>query len=204
MRNAATLAFCLFLCATALGQSKPQKLQADAYGRTIISLAPLRAWQPFRPGIGLHYERILDERFKVSFYLPIAGSLRKVTLKDKHTSTFSEHLRPVGYFYPGFKFYPAGSNREVSYSLGLSLAIGFDYSAKPEKVYHPSGSSTSWVQEHSNRAGFIINNGLNIQSGRSFYFGTELGVGLSFSNSATYESNVMPLLQLNVKGGYRF
>lgn len=97
---------------TVFGQEK----EMAVYGKNILAVATLQMIQPFRAGLGLHYERIADERGKISFYLPFAFFLHEVGLRNNKTGALKTGNRLITYFYfyPGFKFYPAGSGHKYT------------------------------------------------------------------------------------------
>lgn len=202
MRIYFLFAFCLLNCIQARGQSAATP--AGSFGKNIIAIAPLQAKQPFVAGIGLHYERMLGKQYKSSFYLPVAFSFYDYSAYNLQTGKRDSKKQPVLYLYPGFKFYPAGNNRDVSYSIGPSLVIGIDYHAYHTKIFAPHGSQGIITDEKSTRLGIMLNNGLNVQATPAFYLGWELGIGFSFFNTAPHGIPALPLYQLNFKGGYRF
>jgi hypothetical protein len=178
-------------------------------GRNILAIAPLQMSNESAAGVGLHYERTLDKNGIFSLYLPIALAFfddqpssytSSVALPEKKSRVFT-------YVYPGLKIYPAGQGHRLSYSVGPSFGLGFGSKYNLTRTMDTSGSV---IQEYKDerifKAGFIINNGLNIQPTKSFYLGLELGIGVFYSNN---ESNDLyatqePMVQFNFKMGYRF
>lgn len=197
-----------FIAAFLLTQTEPVSAQkpADkpAYGKNIIAIAPLQMIQIVRAGLGLHYERQMDERGKFSFYLPVAFFLNEVGIRNNKTGVVNKGNRLVTYLYPGFKFYPAGSGHQFTYSMGGSLAIGLDYADADEMISPIRGPIDSWNHVSNTMAGFMFQNGLNIQATPKFYMGLELGLGLTFLASGSWQGNVLPIYQLNYKFGYRY
>jgi hypothetical protein len=56
------------------------------------------------------------------------------------------------------------------------------------------------------KAGFLINNGLNIQPTKALYIGLELGFGIYYFNNESddFSAGDEPMVQFNFKMGYRF
>jgi hypothetical protein len=160
--------------------------------RNIISVAPYQKTELPGVSFGIQYEHFLDKN--VSLYLPVAFCF----LKDKD----NPHLTgQYAYAYPGVKFYPWSSQHLFSYSFGPSLALGYG-----DEFHYPNNErEPTWVSRSEGvQLGVMINNGLNIRPGR-FYFGAELGFGMSFCNATTpVFGNSGLLLQFQFKAGYCF
>jgi hypothetical protein len=200
--------------------------QSIVYGRAIISIAYLQATEKcssagrnIYPGIGLHFEYMLTKKENISLYFPMTLSFCSLTDENDAYPGNKIHTHTFFYMYPGFKFYPTGSNRKVSYSIGPSIALGFGrkynvYNAPDDPApatpyaYPPTTSSPVF------KTGLIINNGLNMMPTSHLYMGMELGLGLTFysnDNINNFEigprgSNNAgaPIVQFNLKAGYRF
>jgi hypothetical protein len=183
-----------------------------AYGRNIIAIAGLQMTMESVAGVGVHYERILDKGGIISLYVPVAFSF----YRDQATSFNSSMYPQTNYeanrvftsVYPGLKFYPGGSGRRVSYSVGPSFALGFGTVYKEEQTYNSTrGTYTQRVTENSAfRAGFLVNNGINLQPTPHLYVGTEFGIGINYYDNSRQDYNVgdEPIIQFNFKVGYRF
>ena len=181
----------------------------EKYGKNIISLAPIQMANEGPAGIGLHYERVLDKRSMLSFYLPIAVIIHRNN-DYYYNGTYNNNDRNTTftYFYPGIKVYPTGSNRRVSYAAGISAALGFG-SRYVQDVNFPS---PSYSQHSVFRAGMLVNNSLNVQPTKHIYLGVELGLGFTYiddmegDDNNNYYNNYgdVPMVQFNFKIGYRF
>lgn len=187
----------------------PRKMNA-AYGRNILAVAPIQMSLESVAGVGIHYEHILDKGGIVSLYVPIAFAFYQ-DIASSYSPTFPntrlEANRVFTYAYPGIKFYPGGSARRVSYSVGPSIGLGFGTVYKESTYYTPGGNYSRRVSEEGAfRAGFLINNGLNIQPTPHLYIGTEFGVGITYYDNTTEDFAVGDgaILQFNFKIGYRF
>jgi len=189
------------------------------YGKNILSLAFFQATDASvsygpgtYPGIGLHYERMLNRHNTLSFYLPITTSFY-TTYSYINNNTFSnESLHAFLYMYPGFKYYPIGNNRRYSFSMGLSLAAGFG------KKYHANlnDTLTANIYPIENREvlkiGPMANTGIDIMLTSRMYIGAEFGWGVTFydndydedDNTKSYKNHFSDLVQFNTKIGYRF
>ena len=173
------------------------------YGNNILAIAPLQMTNESVAGVGIHYEHILDKPGIFSLYLPVAFSFF-----DDNVSNYNlKATRVFAYLYPGVKIYPGGSSRRVSYSVGPSFGLGFGTKYKETRVLAPGGSVIIRYDEASVfKAGFIINNGINIQPTKRFYIGLELGVGIMYYNNeqTDYIVGDEGIIQFNFKMGYRF
>jgi hypothetical protein len=180
------------------------------YGRNILAIAPVQMTNEGPAGFGIHYEHIADKRGIIGIYLPVA-----VTYFDEEKTAYTpagvfnlKASRVFTYLYPGVKIYPAGSGHRVSYSVGPSLGLGFGDRYKENRYIDPNTHSTTieYTEGSVFKAGFIINNGLNIQPTKSLYVGVELGLGIFYTNNETndFSSSDAPMVQFNFKMGYRF
>lgn len=187
----------------------PRKMN-PAYGRNILAVAPIQMSLTSVAGVGVHYERVIDKGGIVSLYVPVAFSFYQdeaSTFSPTFPNTQLEANRVYAYAYPGIKFYPGGSGRRLSYSVGPSVGLGFGTVYKESTIYVPGGGYTRRVSEEGSfQAGFIINNGLNIQATPHLYVGTEFGVGITYYDNRTEDFVVGDgaMLQFNFKIGYRF
>jgi len=189
------------------------------YGKNILSLAFFQATDASvsygpgaYPGIGLHYERMLNHRSTLSFYLPVTTSFYTTYSYIDNNTYSNQSLHAFFYMYPGFKYYPMGSNRRYSFSMGLSLAAGFG------KKYHANLNDTAVANIYpiENRQvlkiGPMANTGVDIMLTRRLYVGAEFGFGFTFydndydedNNADSYKNHFNDLLQFNAKAGYRF
>jgi hypothetical protein len=193
-------------------------------GKNIFSIAIIQATEQSTgegsgntfPGFGIHYERMLNKKANVSLYIPATLSLY-TGYQDDFTYT-NNATHAFFYTYPGIKFYPTGSNRRFSYSVGPSIAIGFGRKyANSTSVYDSATYTYSYAYQSKSvfKAGLIINNGINIMAAKHLYIGVELGLGFSFySNDYDYNNDFgvqnnsshagEPIVQFNTKIGYRF
>lgn len=183
----------------------PEKANA-AYGKNILSFAPLQMTDVSVAGIGLSYERVVDRNYRFAFYLPVAISFNRNSNYNPYTGKRDKHNNTFVYFYPGLKITPFGSDRVFSYSVGPSLALGFGSRTYSDNVYNPLTGNYEYATrtEDIQRFGFLINNGLNVQITPHFYMGTELGLGIRYFDTSNYYDDFEPMVQFNFKLGYRF
>jgi hypothetical protein len=200
------------------------------YGRTILSLAFLQATGEnstsgggdVYPGFGLQYEYMLTKKKNISFYFPATLSFYTVQNAYNYNNYYSNNDYQVHSFfsmYPGVKFYPMGSNRKFSYSIGPSIAIGFGRKYNNNEVYNYDSTSNNYISTITSRSvfktGLMINNGVSYMLKEHLYLGMELGLGLTvYSNDyrnddlgggqAGQEGGGAPIIQFNMKVGYRF
>jgi hypothetical protein len=159
--------------------------------------------------VGIHYERFLDQSGSFSFYLPVAVAF----YDDEASNPVSSGpplvaSRTFTYLYPGAKFYPGGSGRRASYSVGPSFVLGFGDKYKELRVVDPGTGSIRYVttEESIFKAGFMVNNGVNLQPTPKLYVGMEFGFGILYYNNeeSDYVVGDEPIVQFNFKIGYRF
>jgi hypothetical protein len=176
-------------------------LSNEKYGKNIITFSPIQMANEGAAGLGLQYERVLDRKSMVSLVLPVAFIFMDESYNDRHeTRTFK-------YFYPGVKIYPTGSNRRISYGVGVAGAFGFGNRV----VTNYNGFSED---RNVFKAGLLVNNSLNIQPVKQLYIGLELGLGFTYYNDQNdyyygyngynYSYNDEPLVKFNFSIGYRF
>lgn len=192
----------LLFVALNAGAENQNSRSGQKYGTNIISAAPIQMTNHSPSGIGIQFEHFLDRKGQFALYFPMALSF----YKDNYY-TIGPKSRVYTYFYPGMKIYPAGSHHKVSYSVGPSLAFGFGNQYAMRTLFEPNGHMSSYlVEDNVFRAGFVVNNGLNIQPTPAFYMGLELGLGMLYYSSAeTYGGEFNdPLVQFQFKMGYRF
>lgn len=187
---------------------KTESLEKAGYGKNILSLAPVQMTIEGVSGLGLHYERLLDAHGRFAFYLPVAFSFFKDDYPTHGVGGGTTKNRTSVSFFPGFKFYPMGSGRRVSYSLGASFAISFGEKYRVKNVYDPvTLNYREYISEDKYQiTGVLINNGINFMASKHLYLGVEFGLGLIYGNNKEEDIIVdgTPLAQFNFKMGYRF
>jgi len=113
------------------------------------------------------------------------------------------------FFMPGLKFYPAGSNTNVRYSLGAALFAAFG--SEPMGVFDANSNAPSSVY-HYFMTGLMFSNSINISATPHLYMALDLGTGVPFSDnrhSTNYQSAFLdgllgPFIQFGFKVGYRY
>jgi hypothetical protein len=201
-----------------------------ATGKNIFSLAFIQVTEASTtdnpgdgetyPGFGIHYERMLNKKNTLSFYLPATLSFYSIYNRMTNYDYFDKSTHAFFYAYPGVKYYPRGSNRRCSYSIGASVALGFGrrYYTNEYNTYDSTTYMYSYNYQLQSKsvfkAGLIINNGLNIMASKHVYLGIELGLGFTFYDDDYYHGNnifitdetknTRPIIQFNSKVGYRF
>ncbi|MBS1780513.1 MAG: hypothetical protein JST70_14380 [Bacteroidetes bacterium] len=181
------------------------------YGNNIIAIAPLQVTDA-GVGVGLSYERVLDRRGYVSFYMPMSWSF----INDNSGPYYNnnDYRNNTFYFMPGLKFYPTGCRGKVRYSIGPNIVAGFGrewqnvyYSYNYPPYNYPYNYPGYYVREQNDRftLGVMVNNSLNINPTPHLYLGLELGLGVSYINQLnSYNDDERFLAQFGFKLGYRF
>lgn len=177
-------------------------LSQEKYGKNIVSLAPIQMANESAAGFGLQYERVIDKKNIISLVLPFA-----MVFYDNNNGYNRSDTRAYTYFYPGIKIYPTGSNRRLSYGVGVAAALGFGN----KDIYVGSSQYSSYRTENVFKAGILVNNSINIQPTKNLYMGLELGLGFTYYNEENRYDNYYygtfddgPLVQFSFKIGYRF
>lgn len=185
-------------------------VENEYYGNNVIAFAPLLV-NNGGVGLGLSYERLLDKKGVIAFYLPISASFRSdapsyiVANQNKDIYTY--------FFMPGVKIYPTGGKGTVRYGVGPSLVFAFDQDYQNTLLYDNNGMVIGQDIGYRDRFvfGVMINNSLNINPIEHLYLGLEMGLGLRYYESVEggYSNTGIgpdgePLVQFGFKAGYRF
>jgi len=175
------------------------------YKHNVLAIAPLQFTENGL-GFGLSYERSLDKKGYISFYLPAAltFNLNNGTYYNQSTGANQNiPADPMFYAMPGIKVYPTGCNGLVRYSVGPSVVIGDGQ--KSSATYDPSGNATSYYTQDHLVLGIIVNNTLNINPNPHIFLGLELGFGFTYLNRiGGLNQGTEGLVQGGFKIGYRF
>lgn len=160
-------------------------------------------------GIAASYERILGEKAKFSFYVPLGFSFDNPSTRRDKTSTML-------WAYPGVKYYPTGNNGIGRFAVGPSLVVGAGHDRYGEMAFDEQTQTSRYREVDDNvfLMGFMVNASLNLQPTAKVYMGLELGLGMPYllndgllddnnSNYATFSTGE-PLTQFQIKIGYRY
>jgi hypothetical protein len=179
------------------------------YGKNILSFAPLQMTNESVAGVGIQYERVLDRNGYVSLLLPVAFSFVQDDAYNYQGNWENGHSHVFTYLYPGLKFYPATSSHRVTYSIGPAFGLGFGTRTISRSYYNQNLGGYLYTTEDQDifKAGFMVNNGLNIQITKAFYLGLEGGLGIFYYDNEDEHfefGSDEPMAQLNFKMGFRF
>jgi hypothetical protein len=189
MMNAKTLTALFLLLAVGSFAQNDEDLE---YGQNQITISPLSAYgsdQFGDLGLGLAYERFVNE--KVAIYSPLSIGL-------------SNEMLQAGV---GIKLYPSGHETPVSYSI----APLFLFTTGKEE-YYDYGLYDNIVaprEERIYQLGFLLLNSLNITIDNDIYLGVEGGFGVNYltewdDNRNRYEDGPSLNGVFRVNMGYRF
>ena len=174
------------------------------YPSNVLALAPLQFTENGL-GFSLSYERALDKRGIVAFYLPVMATfdLNNGTYYNYTTGVYQNAPTDMMvYAMPGIKVYPTGSQGFVKYAVGPSLVIASGQ--KSGEVGNYLGTSTEQTQTHF-LLGMVINNSVNFNPSEHVYLGLELGLGFTYLNRVGgLNQDTNGLVQGSFKIGYRF
>lgn len=173
--------------------TKPKK-----YGNNIISVMPMQLVTE-GPGIGLAYERVLDQNGILSFYMPAA-----IAFSDNfNNSPIGSKNYPTFYIMPGLKFYPTGGKGIVRYAVGPNIA--YINGKREDFIYDNMGNITGVGVQNRSALGIMVTNSLNINPTTHIHLGLELGLGFTYFDKVNnVEMGVNGLVQFGFKIGYRF
>lgn len=120
------------------------------------------------------------------------------------------------YVYPGFKIYPNGANKKVSYAAGANVVLGIGSADKVTTQFRVDSSFSGGQIFYSQvpidqrtdavnhlKLGVIITNSLNLRPTQHLYMGIDFGIGYSYLDNwggSNLGTDVM--LQLGAKIGY--
>ncbi len=183
------------------------------YGKNLIALAPIQVTEGV--GLGLSYERILDDNGIVSFHLPVAVAFTNQDYPDAYSSGTGgsyyygsvTNNNPMYTIMPGLRIYPTSAFGVVRYSIGPNFVIGSGKKYIDEYIYDNKGAITDTVIGFKDQLllGIVVTNSLNINPTKHLYLGMDLGLGFTYINKIDGRvRDTSPLVQFAFKIGYRF
>lgn len=198
------------------GKARPPVTKAD-YGMNIISLSPVCINEEGL-GIGIAYERMLDEKGMFTLFLPMSfhfGGFQKSYSDMQPISSLDIYGKDIRIMNlnAGVKFYPSGSREKVKYALGVLLNYqnGYRMDGGPGSVSPFVSSIPPSDKVAIQRAGVLINNSLNLSLTKHCYMALDLGYGITYLNQeelpqSTTLTNIGAdaITQFNFRIGYRF
>jgi hypothetical protein len=195
---AALLSLCIGLSASA--QSDEMEPRRNMLGPNVIAFAPIQFSENGVAGLGLSYERALDEYDVISFYVPAMAVLNTSSSTDAFGNT-NHNSNPMFYLMPGVKIYPTGGFGLAKYAIGPSLVVAGGTGTDTKHIYN-SYNETSYSRF---LLGMMVNQSLNINPTPHLYIGGEFGFGFTYFNKQNGENtNTKGLVQFSFKVGYRF
>ncbi|HTN47074.1 MAG TPA: hypothetical protein VL098_12055 [Flavipsychrobacter sp.] len=197
----------------------------------ILSLSPVHITEE-NIGIGASAELFTDTKGVFSVVLPVSYAFSSPNTSHYYGGSYyypgnypfyrpsdeSSYYNSKGmiYFYPGFKVYPAGANKKVSYAAGANLVIGIGSADKITTKYRIDSSASQGMMYYYQTAvsqdksavsrmkmGVLVSNSLNLRPSNHLYMGIDLGVGYSYMDSwdgSNFGTGAM--VQLGVKFGF--
>lgn len=169
------------------------------------------------PGIGLCYERLLDDEGHFGFVVPFLYSFAQnknynnYNYMSSYTYTGANNYTSYT-FAPGIKFYPDRGGRTARYALGASFFV--TSGTEPYDVYDNNfgsgvapGTRGDW---RYTMYGGLISNSINITVSKVFYMELDINGMVPFSDNRRRNASFMnddmalPILQFVLKTGVRF
>lgn len=197
------------MSATAMAQEEMVKPSSAITGKNVLAIAPLQITER-GIGVGLSYERVLDNNGMVSLYIPAVYTFSNENNYDgSNNNDYSVQVMP------GIKIYPTGYNGVIRYSVGPSIYFAYgeenytNYAYSP--YYYSNGqyyTTAPQYYETNNEhvtLGMLVNNTLNINPTPHLFMALELGLGVSYLNRINgIGDGTQALVQFGFKLGYRF
>ncbi|MBS1772368.1 MAG: hypothetical protein JST82_05880 [Bacteroidetes bacterium] len=183
------------------------------YGNNVLAVAPLQLTEN-GIGVGLTYERVLDKKGIISFYMPAIVSFSydnsgntPVPMTSTGPTYYNNNGTPFYYVMPGLKIYPTGSKGKVRYAVGPNIVLMSGQQHVSYFVYDNYGNPIQLVDANKNQfaLGVMVNNSLNMNPTKHLYLGLELGLGVSYMNQVDgINQGEYGFTQFAFKMGYRF
>lgn len=149
--------------------------QQRNFPKNNIKFYPLSAFAYGGVGLGVGYERLLDNDGKLGLNLPVYMGLTNA--EDNGVGNIATNTTFM--FNPGIKFYPGGQRR-VTYGIGASL-FG-SYGNRNGYEYDFNTGTRRFMNRNEVRAGMLVNNSVQFNIGQKFNLGLDLGLGPSYLN----------------------
>ncbi len=159
------------------------------------------------PGFGATYERVIDKKGISAFYIPVLATFNVTNsnrIYDYNTGNYKTgKADAMFYAMPGIKFYPTSSHGKLKYAIGLVAVLA--RGQKSSNYTDLNGLNVTERIQPQFIAGGALFNSLNINTGKNFCVGSELGLGSSFIHDigGTVQNNEF-LITGTFKIGYRF
>jgi len=175
-----------------------------AYKTSVLAISPMQ-FSENGLGVGLSYEKSLDKKGIIAFYLPAAFTLNLNSTYYDYTTgaNVNGYQDAMYYVMPGVKIYPTGSFGTVRYAVGPSVVIADG--EKSSSNYDPQHGYSNYQTQSHFMLGIIVNNSLNINPSPRIYLGLELGLGFTYMNQVGgLNKGTAFLAQGGFRIGYRF
>ncbi len=174
------------------------------YKTSVLSISPMQFTENGL-GVGLSYEKAIDKKGVIAFYLPAALTFNLSSSHYDYTTgtTVNGHQDAMCYLMPGVKIYPTGSFGTVRYAVGPSIVVADGQ--KSSAGYDPYYGYSNYQTLSHFMLGIMVNNSLNINPTPHIYLGLELGLGFTYVNQVGgLNQSTGFLAQGGFKIGYRF
>lgn len=175
--------------------------QQRNFPKNNIKFYPLSAFAYGGVGLGVGYERLMDNEGKFGLNLPVY-----IGLTNDNSGTMDVGTNTTFMFSPGIKFYPGGQRR-VTYGIGASL---FGSWGRSNEYLYFSNGSRMLINEDAIRAGMLVNNSIQFNIGQKFNIGLDLGLGPSYVNQLSrsdgykYSEGIQFMANFGFHLGFRF
>jgi hypothetical protein len=183
-------------------QNSNNKKNAPEYGKSVWAIAPI-SFSEVSKGIGLSYERALDEKGIIALWIPVMFGFR--SYENNILYNAYDNNAVYGHFYamPGIKIYPSGNDGACKYSLGPNFVFATGDKATPNDYISPTGNPVSPTESFL-KLGFMLNNSLNINPTQHLYLGLDFGFGITYLYQVSGINNgTTGLVHFAFRIGYR-
>jgi hypothetical protein len=174
-------------------------------GKNLASLAILNIGDEGF-GMGMAYERILDEEAYFSFFMPVNFCLMAPHKHSSGDAGSVGYSKSVIQFFPGVKYYPTKNSGRARYAIGGQLSYETGNTTIENKYISVNGSDFFSVDDYRmQKLGFLLNNSINFFPNPKTYVAFDFGIGTTYYYTLDNVSQPARLLvQFNFRIGQRF
>lgn len=168
-----------------------QKKQDNHLGKNIISFMPLHAITNNFVGVGLSYERMINDY--VGLRVPVM-----MAVNSPYANVSME-----------LKLYPAKNTRVAAYAIAPMITFGTGRETVTQRYWDNWNQSyiDKTVEYDRSHFGFLLNQTLNFTIAKNFFIGMDGGFGINYfdnNSNPSRNSGVTAIAQFQIMTGVRF
>lgn len=182
--------------ATQVQAQERMKLK-EIYGKNLLSINPFHGYASPElndVAVGINYEYFLSNFMSVK--LPVNIGMINNSIQTGL----------------GLKFYPAGHEGVLKYSIAPTLLYTQGKAEREEWIFDPNTQDfySQLVVDKTTQFGFYLVSGLNTTIQQNIYIGMESGLGINYMNRVTRDNALVTKhnpnvgFNFNISLGYRF